>query len=85
MLKFSKDSNHHSMRVLKSSQGFGISIEKTVETLFGVQEVASIKNLSHLDAMKLRDYLNLSYPIDYSDVETIESEDVEHDTTRICE
>lgn len=81
MLEFKKSEDSESrMAVLKGTKGLSVYVCMPYQTPFGISLSNSVKNLTHEEAMKLRDYLNDEYPINYLDVidadfvETLETE-----------
>lgn len=78
MLEFKKseDSESH-MAVLKGTEGLSVYVCMPYQTPFCISLSNSVKNLTHEESMKLRDYLNVEYPINYLDIIDVEFVDVE--------
>lgn len=68
------------LSTVKGSGGYSVGISRNVWTPFGSQRIEAVKNLTHEEAMQLRDDLNRHYPINYAEVITV---DLEEDTPSI--
>ena len=62
------------LSTVKGSEGYSVGISRNVWTPFGAQRIEAVKNLTHEEAMQLRDDLNKHYPINYSEVTTVDLE-----------
>ena len=69
------------LSTVKGSEGYSVGISRTVWTPFGSQRTEAVKNLTHEEAMQLRDDLNKHYPINYAEIITVDLE--EEDTPSI--
>ena len=65
------------LSTVKGSEGYSIGISRNVFTPFGFQRTEAVKNLTHEEAMQLRDDLNKHYPINYIEIITVEFEGVD--------
>ena len=65
------------LSTVKGSEGYSVGIAKTVWTPFGSQRIEAVKNLTHEEAMQLRDDLNKHYPINYIEIIPVEFEEVD--------
>ena len=65
------------LSTVKGSEGYSVGIAKTVWTPFGSQRTEAVKNLTHEEAMQLRDDLNKHYPINYTEIITVDLEEEE--------
>ena len=65
------------LSTVKGSEGYSVGISRTVWTPFGSQRTEAVKNLTHEEAMQLRDDLNKHYPINYIEIITVEFEGVD--------
>lgn len=70
-IKGSKTSSSMLVSV-KGSEGYSLSIQSLNWTPFGAQRTEAVKNLTHEEAMALRDDLNKHYPINYLDIISVE-------------
>lgn len=61
---------------VKGSEGYSLGIQSLSWTPFGVQRTEAVKNLTHEEAMALRDDLNKHYPINYLDIISVEFSEV---------
>ena len=79
MLEFTRKENGSQSRfaALKGSEGYSVVISMPIRTPFGVQHSQAVKNLTHEEAMQLRDDLNKHYPINYIEIITVEFEGVD--------
>ena len=57
---------------VKGSEGYSLGIQSLNWTPFGAQRIEAVKNLTHEEAMQLRDDLNKHYPIIYSEVISVQ-------------
>lgn len=64
------------LSTVKGSEGYSVGISRNVWTPFGVQRTEAVKNLTHEEAMALRDDLNKHYPINYIDIISVEFSEV---------
>lgn len=62
------------LSTVKGSEGYSVGISRTVWTPFGSQRTEAVKNLTHEEAMQLRDDLNKHYPINYTEITTVDLE-----------
>lgn len=60
----------------KGSRGYSVGVVSPIQTLFGVHHNEAVKNLTHEEAMQLRDDLNKHYPLNYIDITTVEFEEL---------
>ena len=63
------------LSTVKGSEGYSVGISRNVLTPFGSQRTEAVKNLTHEEAMQLRDDLNKHYPINYIEIITVEFEE----------
>lgn len=63
------------LSTVKGSEGYSVGISRNVWTPFGAQHIEAVKNLTHEEAMQLRDDLNKHYPINYIEIITVEFEE----------
>lgn len=63
------------LSTVKGSGGYSIGISRNVWTPFGSQRTEAVKNLTHEEAMQLRDDLNKHYPINYTEITTVDLEE----------
>ena len=63
------------LSTMKGSEGYSVGISRNVLTPFGSQRTEAVKNLTHEEAMQLRDDLNKHYPINYAEVITVDLEE----------
>lgn len=69
MFSIEKSQNSRSkIGMLKGSKGVSLCVWMEVETPFAPMDMQAAKNLTHEEAMLVRDYLNKHYPINYVDV-----------------
>ena len=68
----SSPASQSTLASLKGSEGYSIGIQSLIWTPFGVQRTEAVKNLTHEEAMQLRDDLNKHYPIIYSEVISVQ-------------
>lgn len=62
------------LSTVKGSEGYSVGISRNVWTPFGAQRTEAMKNLTHEEAMQLRDDLNKHYPINHAEVITVDLE-----------
>lgn len=56
------------LSMIKGSKGLSLCVWMEVRTPFAPMDMQAAKNLTHEEAMLVRDYLNEHYPINYVDV-----------------
>lgn len=71
-----QDKDGNTLKVIKGRNGIEIETKQAFLTPFGVQFRIAKKFLTEEDAMKLRDFLDESYPIKYDNVIDVEFHEV---------
>ena len=78
MLEIKSNGSSSSVLVTeKGSRGYSVGVVSPIWTPFGVHHNEAVKNLTHEEAMQLRDDLNKHYPINYIEIITVEFEGVD--------